>query len=138
MINRILMELYDSYENNDINPLIEFAYKTFVDKIAARIFIGCTLIMFSRCNGYKPRYDATRENLLSIVSAAKEKVGEKNLLAFYIERVNTKKGIYKYLKDINNEGIISSVNIIIDYLEQFKPKFTAEMKNIIFKKINKE
>ena len=71
------MELYDSYENNDINSLIEFAYKTFVDKIAARIFIGCTLIMFSRC-------DVMRENLLFIVSVAKEKVGEKIFLHFLL------------------------------------------------------
>ena len=29
MINRILMELYDEYEKNNIESLIEFARKTF-------------------------------------------------------------------------------------------------------------
>lgn len=29
MINRIFMELYDDYENNNIDSLIEFTNKTF-------------------------------------------------------------------------------------------------------------
>jgi len=85
--------------------------------------------LFSRANGYKPRYDVTRENLYFIVLAAKEKIGTTNLLAFYVERVNTKKGISKYLKDIaNDENIEKYANIVIEYLEQFKPTFISELK----------
>ena len=75
MINRILMELYDDYEKNNIESLIEFARKTFPSDGTDKLFIGCTLILFSRCGGYKARYGATREALLSVVLSAKEKIG---------------------------------------------------------------
>lgn len=129
MINRILMELYDDYEKNNIESLIEFARKTFPSDGTEKLFIGCTLILFSRCSGYKARYSATREALFSIVLSAKEKVGNASLLAFYLDRVNTKKGINKYLKDIVNDKHINQyANLIIEYLEQFKPDFIAEIK----------
>ncbi len=129
MINRILMELYDDYEKNNIESLIEFAKKTFPSDGTDKLFVGCALILFSRCGGYKARYSATREALLSIVLSAKEKVGNTNLLAFYIDRVNTKKGISKYLKDIvNDKNINQYANLIIEYLDQFKPNFVSEIK----------
>lgn len=74
MINRILMELYDDYEKNNIESLIEFTNKTFPKNGTDKLFIGCVLILFSRANGYKSRYDATWENLYSIVLSAKEKI----------------------------------------------------------------
>lgn len=130
MIKRILMELYDDYEQGNIESLIEFANKTFPKNGSDKLFIGCTLILFSRSNGFKPRYDASRENLISIVLSAKEKIGSTNLLAFYVERINTKKGINKYLIDIvDDKNIDEYVNIIIDYLNQFRPKFVEELKN---------
>ena len=129
MINRILMELYDDYEKNNIESLIEFTNKTFPQNGVDKLFIGCVLILFSRANGYKPRYDVTRENLYSIVLSAKEKIETTNLLAFYVERVNTKKGISKYLKEIiNDENIEKYADIIIEYLDQFKPSFVSELK----------
>lgn len=129
MINRILMELYDSYEQNNINDLIEFANKTFPSDGTNDLFIGCTLILFSRTGGFKPRYDCTRENLLSIVLAVKEKIGSSNLLAFYLDRINSQKGINKYLsKIINDDKLDKYADLIIEYLEQFKPKFIDEVK----------
>ena len=87
------------------------------------------LILFSRAGGYKPRYDMSRENLYSIVSAAKEKIGSTNLLAFYVERINTKKGIIQYLKDVvNDKNIDEYADLIMDYLDQFKPNFVSIIK----------
>lgn len=129
MINRILMELYDDYEQNNLDSLIEFAYKTFPKNGTDKLFIGCVLILFSRTGCYKPRYSVTRENLYSIVLSAKEKIGPTNLLAFYVERINTTKGISKYLKDIiDDKNIDGYANLIIDYLDQFKPRFISDIK----------
>lgn len=129
MINRILMELYDDYEKNNIESLIDFANKTFPRNGTDTLFIGCVLIMFSRAKGFKPRYDVSREKLISIVLASKEKIGSTNLLSFYVERINTKKGISKYLKNvINDNNIDEYANLIINYLDQFSPKFVEELK----------
>ena len=129
MINRIFMELYDDYENNNIDSLIEFTNKTFPQNGTDKFFIGCMLILFSRAGGYKPRYDVTRENLYSIVLSAKEKIESTNLLAFYIERINNKKGINKYLNEIiNDKNIEKYADTVIAYLDQFKPKFISELK----------
>lgn len=125
MINRILMELYDDYKNDNIESLIEFTKKTFPQNGTDKLFIGCTLILFSRAG---TRYYVSRENLCSIVLAAKEKIDSTNLLAFYVERINTEKGISKYLADVvNNKNIDSYADLIIDYLEQFRPKFVEEL-----------
>lgn len=129
MINRILMELYDDYEKNNISNLIEFANKTFPKNGTEKLFIGCTLILFSRAGGYKPRYDASRENLYSIVLSAKEKIGITNLLAFYIDRINTKKEINQFLEPIvHDKNIDEYAEVIIDYLDQFKPNFVSDIK----------
>jgi hypothetical protein len=129
MINRILMELYDDYEKNNIDNLIEFTNKTFPQNGTDKLFIGCVLILFSRAGGYKPRYCATRENLYSIVLSVKEKIGPTNLLAFYVERVNTNKGISKYLNNIiDDKKIDEYADLIIEYLDQFKPKFVSYIK----------
>lgn len=129
MINRILMELYDDYKQNNIKSLIDFTNKTFPQNGTDKLFIGCVLILFSRAGGYKPRYDVARENLLSIVLSAKEKIDSTNLLAFYVERINTKKGINKYLADIiDDKNIDEYADVIIGYLEQFKPIFVSDIK----------
>ena len=124
------MELYDDYKQGNTESLIEFANKTFPKNGSDKLFIGCTLILFSRSNGFKPRYSASRENLISIVLSAKEKIGSTNLLSFYVERINTKKGINKYLIDIvDDENINEYADLIIDYLNQFRPKFIEELKH---------
>ena len=126
MINRILMELYDDYEKGNIDSLIEFTKKTLPSDGTEKLFFGCVLILFSRSSS---RYYASREELLSIVKAAKEKLGNSNYLAFYVERVNIEKGINKYLKDVvKDKGIDKYADLIIEYLEQFKPKFVENLK----------
>ena len=126
MINRILMELYDDYEKGNIDSLIEFTKKTLPSDGTEKLFFGCVLILFSRSSS---RYYASREQLLSIVKAAKEKLGNSNYLAFYVERVNIEKGINKYLKDVvKDKGIDKYADLIIEYLEQFKPKFVENLK----------
>ena len=84
MINRILMELYDEYEKGSVQELKDFAEKTFDEERVRKLFIVCTLVMFSlaKNQGYKPRYNCTRENLLDIVMSAKEKIGDTILLDF--------------------------------------------------------
>ena len=129
MLNRILMELYDDYETGNINSLIEFANKTFPKDGTNTLFIGSVLILFSRCNGFKPRYDASRENLCNIVLSAKEKVNNTNLLAIYVDKMNTKKGISKYLKDVvNDENLDKYADMIIEWLRGFRNNFIEEIK----------
>ena len=126
MINRILMELYDDYDKGNIDSLIEFTKKTLPSDGTEKLFVGCVLILFSRSSS---RYYATREELLSIVKAVKEKIGDSNYLAFYVDRVNQEKGISKYLKDIvNDKDIDKYADLIIEYLEQFKPNFVENLK----------
>jgi len=129
MINRILMELYDDSENNNLDSLIDFVNKTFPKDGTDKLFIGCVLILFSRCNGFKPRYSASRENLYNIVLSAKEKVNNTNLLAVYVDKINTKKGINRYLKDIvNDENLDKYADVIIEWLGNFKNNFIEEIK----------
>ena len=128
MIDRILIELYDDCENNNIDSLIEFTNKTFPQDGTDIFFIGCVLILFSRAGSFKSRYDATREKLYDIVMAAKEKVGETNLLLFYVDRINRKKGIKKYFNKLDKIEVERYADLIISYLNQFKPRFTSELK----------
>ncbi len=129
MINRILMELYDDYEKGNVNSLIEFTKMTLPSDGTDKLFIGCTLIMFSRSGS---RYYATREELLSIVKVVKEKIGDSNYLAFYVDRIN------KYLKYIvNDKDVDKYADLIIEYLEQFKPKFLEYLKEDNKKNIDK-
>ena len=130
MINRILMEMYDDYsENNNIGGLIEFTRKTLTSDGTDKLFIGCVLILFSMAGIYKPRYFCSRENLVSVVLLAKEKIDSSNLLAFYIDRVNKDKGVYKYLKDVvNDPNLDQYADLVISYLDQFKLDLVSEMK----------
>ena len=130
MINRILMESFDEYsENNSIDGLIEFTNQTLPSDGTDNLFIGCVLIMFSVAGVYKPRYFCTRENLESIVLLAKEKIGSSNLLAFYVERFNQTKGISKYLSEIvHDENLDKYADLILEYLSQFKHDFVNDIK----------
>ena len=88
-------------KKGNMESIIEFTNKTFPNDGTDKLFIGCLLILFSNEVGaYKPRYFAARERLYLIVLAAKEKIGNTNLLAFYIDMINKSKGISKYLADI--------------------------------------
>ena len=123
------MELYDDYKNNNIDSLVEFSKKTFPSDGTDKLFVGCVLIMFSRANGFKARYDCNREQLLEIVKSIKEKIGNSNLLAFYINRLNEKKGINKYFRDLFDDANLDKyADLIIEYLDQFKPRFIEDIK----------
>lgn len=127
MINRIIMELYDDYEKGNVDSLIEFTKKTLPSDGTEKLFIGCVLILFSKSSS--SRYYATREELLSIVKAVKEKLGDSNYLAFYVDRINREKGISKYLKDIvYDKNVDKYADLIIEYLEQFRPRFVDDLK----------
>lgn len=138
MFNRILMELYDDYEQNNNISLVEFGNKTFSDESdenVRNLFVGSVLILFSMAVGFKPRYSCTRENLLAIVKSGKVKVNDTNLLLFYIDYMNQTKGISKYLnKILNDEAVDKYLDILIDYLEQFKPRFIEDAQEAYNKK----
>ena len=124
MINRILIELYDNYvESGNLLPVEDFAELTFKNEGVRKLFVGTFIILADKSsNAFKPRYEINRENLIDVVSLAKEKVGDTNLLAFYIDRVNTTKGITSYLNDIaNDERVSEYANLLLEYLDQFKP-----------------
>ncbi len=131
MINRILMELYDDYEkDNNLKQVIEFAKKTFPSDGTDKLFVGCVFIMFTTASPFKPRYSCTREALESIVLMAKEKVGNSNLLAFYIDRVNTHKKVSSYLyKIVKDPNLDKYADLILDYLNHFKPNWSLDVKN---------
>ena len=125
MINRILIELYDNYvESGNLVPVEDFAELTFKNEGVRKLFVGSFIILADKSsNAFKPRYEINRENLIDVVSLAKEKVGDTNLLAFYIDRVNTTKGITSYLNDIaNDEKVSEYANLLLEYLDQFKPR----------------
>ena len=125
MINRILIELYDNYvESGNLAPVEDFAELTFKNEGVRKLFVGSFIILADKSsNAFKPRYEINRENLIDVVSLAKEKVGDTNLLAFYIDRVNTTKGITSYLNDIaNDEKVSEYANLLLEYLDQFKPR----------------
>ena len=130
MINRILIELYDNYvESGNLAPVEDFAELTFKNEGVRKLFVGSFITLADKSsNAFKPRYEINRENLIDVVSLAKEKVGDTNLLAFYIDRVNTTKGITSYLNDIaNDESVSEYANLLLDYLDQFKPRMVEKI-----------
>ena len=136
MINRILMELYDEYEKGNVEPLKEFAKKTFPSDGTHTLFIGCVVLMFKiNSNGFKPRYGCTREYLVSIVKAAKKQYNGTNLLAYYFNNINPYKGVKKYFKNVlESSNLYKYADLIIDYLEQFKLDFCSILLNELEKK----
>lgn len=126
------MELYDEYEKGSVQELKDFAEKKFSEEGVRKLFIGCTLVMFSLANtqSYKPRYNCTRENLLDIVMSAKEKIGDTILLDFYAKRVNKTKKVITYFNDLfDEENLEEYVDVLISYLEQFRPRFRENLLN---------
>lgn len=126
------MELYDEYEKGSVQELKDFAEKTFSEEGVRKLFIGCTLVMLSLANtqSYKPRYNCTRENLLDIVMSAKEKIGDTILLDFYAKRVNKTKKVITYFNDLfDEENLEEYVDVLISYLEQFRPRFRENLLN---------
>ena len=115
-----------------VQELKDFAEKTFSEEGVRKLFIGCTLVMFSLANtqSYKPRYNCTRENLLDIVMSAKEKIGDTILLDFYAKRVNKTKKVITYFNDLfDEENLEEYVDVLISYLEQFRPRFRENLLN---------
>lgn len=98
-----------------------------------KIFIGCVLIMFDQgINGPA----ASREYLISIVNAGKEKIGNTNLLNFYVKRINGNKLVAKYLKSIDkDEEFDKHLNLVLEYLNQFSYDFSKNIKQAYDKKI---
>lgn len=129
MITRILMELYDDYLEGNLDSLKDFSNITFKNDGTSKLFFGCTLIMFSRVCGFKARYSVSKEYLYSIVLSVKKKVGNITLLEFYLDRINDKKNINKYFKDIfDDENLNDYADNILRYLDQFKHQdFIKEM-----------
>ena len=126
------MELYDEYEKGSVQELKDFAEKTFDEERVRKLFIGCTLVIFSLANtqSYKPRYNCTRDNLLEIVMSAKEKIGDTILLDFYAKRVNKTKKVITYFNDLfDQENLEEYVDGLISYLQQFRPRFRENLLN---------
>ncbi|MFI3307286.1 MAG: hypothetical protein R3Y21_01840 [Mycoplasmatota bacterium] len=129
MIDRILMELYDNYQKNDLSQLDKFIKMNFPNDGTDIYFKVCVFILFSRCSGYQARYSATREKLCEIILSGN--YNNKNLLDFYINKVNNQKGILKIYNTLDKNKIPIYVDNILKYLNQFSPKFLNELKDKI-------
>lgn len=133
-MNVILMEIFDEYDKSKtINSLEEFTYKTFPKDGTDKIFIGCVLILINSV--FRTRVNA--ETLKTVVLSAKEYVGDKNLLKFYIERVNGDKLISKYLYNFDKiDDYESKVDMILDYLDHMSFDFVKYVKKHYESKLN--
>ena len=134
IINKFLQAFSEEYVNyKTIDNLLEFTKKTFPKNGSDKIFIGCVLIMYDL--GFKGPA-ASREYLLSIVKSGKEKIGNTNLLYFYVHRINRNKLVSKYLKNIDkDEDFDRHCDLVIKYLEQFSFDFIDKIKIGYDKKI---
>ena len=134
IINKFLQMFSEEYTNfKSVTKLIEFTKKTLPSDGTDKIFIGCVLIMFNL--GFTGSA-ACRECLISIVKAGKEKVGNTNLLYFYVERINGNKMVSKYLKNINKDlEFEKHLDLVIEYLEQFSYDFCKDTKRLYDQKI---
>lgn len=71
-----------------------------------------------------------KRRIIGNVLSIKQKINNTNLLEFYLDRINTKKGINKYFKEIRENGKLEEgADIVIDYLEQFRPKFISKLQS---------
>ena len=134
IINKFLQIFSEEYTNfKSINKLLEFTKKTLPSDGTDKIFVGCVLIMFD-LGFIGPA--SCHEYLSSIVKAGKEKIGNINLLYFYVNRINKNKMVSKYLKNINRDlNFEKHINLVIEYLEQFSFDFSAKIKSVYDKKI---
>lgn len=132
-LNRYLQLFFEEYKNfKTINMLIEFTNKTLPQDGTDKIFIGCVLIMFDK------GIENNSNNLLSIVKAGVEKIGNTNLLNFYMKRINGNKVVAKYLKNIDKDKEYDKhIALVIEYLKQFSYDydFVSELKKSYEKKI---
>lgn len=134
IINKFLQEFSEEYvKNKSIDKLLEFTKKTLPQDGSDNIFIGCVIIMFD-IGITGPA--ASREYLLSILKAGKEKIDDSNLLAFYVKRINGNKLVSKYLKKIDQDKDFDChLDLVIDYLEQFNFDFVRKAKKLYEKKM---
>ncbi len=134
IINKFLQIFSEEYTNSkSTEKLLEFTKKTLPSDGTDKIFIGCVLIMFD-LGFHGPA--ACHEYLTSIVKSGKEKIGNTNLLYFYVERINTDKMVSKYLKNMNQDlDFEKHIDLVIEYLEQFSFDFTERIKRDYDKKI---
>ncbi len=135
IINKFLQIFSEEYINSkSIDKLLEFTKKTLPSDGTDKIFVGCVLIMFDL--GFTGPASC-HEYLSSIVKSGKEKIGNTNLLYFYVNRINTNKMVSKYLKNINQDlNFEKHIDLVIEYLEQFSFDFSAKIKSVYDKKIN--
>ena len=135
IINKFLQIFSEEYINfKSIDKLLEFTKKTLPSDGTDKIFVGCVLIMFDL--GFTGPASC-HEYLSSIVKSGKEKIGNTNLLYFYVNRINTNKMVSKYLKNINQDlNFEKHIDLVIEYLEQFSFDFSAKIKSVYDKKIN--
>ena len=67
---------------------------------------------------------------IDIVMSAKEKIGDTILLDFYAKRVNKTKKVITYFNDLfDEENLEEYVDVLISYLEQFRPRFRENLLN---------
>lgn len=121
-MNTTLMEIYDEYnKEKTINKLLEFTKITLPSDGTDNLFIGCVLILIN--TSFKNNLNTA--TLSTVVRAAKEKIGNTNLLQFYIDRINTDKLISKYLvKELKHPDFEKHVELVIDYLNSRSYNFT--------------
>lgn len=130
-IDRYLKLFYEEYYNfKTVHMLSEFTNKTLPQDGTDKIFIGCVIIMFD-----KGLYSV--QSLLSIVKSGVEKIGNTNLLNFYVKRINRNKLVTKYLKNIDKDTEYDKhIALVIEYLEQFPNyDFINDLKKSYEKKI---
>ena len=77
---------------------------------------------------YRTRVNA--ETLYTVVSSAKETVGNSNLLKFYLDRINGNKLVSKYLsKVIDSENFDHYIDVILGYLKDMSFDFRESIKS---------
>ena len=74
---------------------------------------------------------------LLLLNLERKKIGNTNLLYFYVSQINTNKMVSKYLKNINRDlNFEKHIDLVIEYLEQFSFDFSAKIKSVYDKKLN--
>ncbi len=134
IINKFLQMFSEEYTHSkSIEQLLEFTKKTLPSDGTDKIFIGCVLIMFD-IGLTGPA--ACHEYLTSIVQSGKEKIGDTNLLYYYVNRMNTNKMVSKYLKNMNQDKDFEKhIDLVIEYLEQFSFDFSERIKKHYHQKV---
>ena len=87
-------------------------------------------------NSMEPVYLVNRELLLDIVSLGSKAIDGENLLLYYVNKVNTKKGIIKYFNKISSDRVVEYSIVVSNYLEQFKPSFSKNIESKFLKNVD--